>query len=380
MAPDPLGQRGSVLKQAMPASPASNAWLRRDGIPFTSLPTPGAAFANGNVSASFLLAAGDAPAGGGAAGAAVCGRVPIWQPADFAPPSGAPGVCLWAFSNGTWAVVEWLLGAEGGVVVARGALAGGSPVGAWHSLALAFTEDACAAYVDGAQVGGGRGLVSTSGAYGLATLFHAAYFDGVALAAATGRPQAGGYPAGATSWLLDALPGNALVSNFSGWVGFALDLTFARAPLAVAGVGRFRAPGNAGAHALDIIDAATGRSALAAPLTVRMDDAGCGSPDVLGFCYAAVGGGGGGAQPAQLAAGRVYYVVSQEAAGGDAFVSMSDAAAATTHVHRDGTTLLSYRGPGMGVVTGRVWGATRDALQASSEIEIMNGPLNLLLA
>ena len=158
-------------------------------------------------------------------------------------------------------------------------------------------------------------------------------------------------------------------------MGFALDLTAARAPLAVAGVGRFRAPGNAGAHALDIVDAATGRSALAAPLAVRMDDAGCGFPDVLGFCYAAVG-----AQPAQLSAGRVYYVVSQEAAGGDAFVSMSDAAAATTHVHRDGTTLLSYRGPGMGVVAGRVWGASRAALQASTEIEIMNGPLNLLLA
>ncbi len=375
MAPDPLGQRGNVLRQAAPASPGSNAWLRQDGIPFTSLPTPGAAFANGNVSAFFLLSAGDAPAGGGAAGAAVCGRVPIWQPADFAPQTGAPGVCLWAFSNGTWAVVEWLLGARSGAALARGALPGGAPVGAWHALALAFREDAFTAYVDGGAVGGAGGLVSTSGAYGVASLFHRAHFDGVALAAAAGRPQAGGYPVGATSWLFDVLPGNVRVTNFTGWVGFALDLTTADAPLAVAGVGRFRAAGNAGAHAVDIVDAATRASALPAPLTVFMDDARCGSPDVLGFCYAALGGD----QRALLAPGRVYYVVAQEQAGGDAWLSMADAAAATTHVHRDGTTLMSYAGPRRGVVVGRVRGADRASLMATQEIEIMNGPLNLLI-
>ena len=276
-------------------------------------------------------------------------------------------------------MVEWLYERNAGAALTRGALPGGAPVGAWHAFALAFSEDACIAYVDGAQVGFSRGLASTAGAYGLATLFHTASFDAVALAATAGRPQAGGYPPGASSWLLDVLPGNAVVSNVSGWVGFSLDLTAAPAPLAVAGVGRFRAPGNAGAHAVDIVDAATRRSVLPAPLTVRMDAAGCAHADVLGFCYAAVTVAGGAPLPA-LAPGRVYYVVSEETAGGDAWLRMEDAAAASTHLHRDGTTLMSYRGPGKGVVAGRVAGADAASLTATSEIEIMNGPLNLLIA
>ena len=56
-----------------------------------------------------------------------------------------------------------------------------------------------------------------------------------------------------------------------------------------------------------------------------------------------------------------------------------NAAAATTHVHRDGTTLMSYAGPRRGVVAGRVRGADRASLAATQEIEIMNGPLNLLI-
>ena len=149
-----------------------------------------------------------------------------------------------------------------------------------------------------------------------------------------------------------------------------LDL---RAPgsvsLTVRGLGRFRARGNSLTHALDVVDAATNASVLAGgPASV--DFATC-VTDSLGFCY--------GAASATLAAGRVYFVLSQEASGGDAFVSMYDAAAATTHAHRDGTTMMSYAGPGKGVVTGRVSGPRFDALVADSNIECMNGPVNLLI-
>ena len=363
---DPLGVRGQVLRQAVPASPGSNAWLGRDGLPFTSLPGPGAAFANGNISASVLLTAADLPPAGGAAAAAVsvCGRVPIWQPASYASQTSHLGVCLWLWANGTWAVVDAALqGADR--TLASGALAQGSVVGQWHALALSFADDSCAALIDGVAVASvASGLRVAAGTYGLGTLWHTASFDDVLLNTTSGRAAAAG------SWLYDILPGEQLQSNFSGWTGFVLDL---RAPgsvsLTVRGLGRFRARGNSLTHALDVVDAATNASVLAGgPASV--DFATC-VTDSLGFCY--------GAASATLAAGRVYFVLSQEASGGDAFVSMYDAAAATTHAHRDGTTMMSYAGPGKGVVTGRVSGPRFDALVADSNIECMNGPVNLLI-
>ena len=363
-APDPLGARGQVLRQAVPASPGANAWLGRDGLPFTSLPAPGAALANGNISADVLIMAADLPGGGEAAAAAsVCGRVPIWQPANYASQTAHLGICLWLWANGMWAVVDAAL-AGADRTLASGAL-GGGVVGAWHSLALAFADDSLAASIDGAAVAAvPSGLRAAAGTYGLGTLWHTAGFDAVRLDASAG------HAARADSWLLDVLPGEQLASNFTGWAGFVLDL---RAPgssdLAVRGVGRFKARGNAGAHALDIVDAATNASVLAGG-AATVDLAACAS-DALGFCYAAA--------TAALRAGRVYYVLSREAAGGDAFVAMYDAAAQTTHVHRDGTTLMSYAGPSMGAVAGRVRGADFGSLVVSGGIEIMDGPLNLLL-
>jgi hypothetical protein len=81
-----------------------------------------------------------------------------------------------------------------------------------------------------------------------------------------------------------------------------------------------------------------------------------------------------------LAPGRVYYVASKEVAGGDAFLAIDDAAAATTHVHRDGTTLMSYAGPLRGAVTGRVSRADGEATWTFEPlIECMFGPLNLIV-
>jgi hypothetical protein len=167
------------------------------------------------------------------------------------------------------------------------------------------------------------------------------------------------------------------VSNFSGWAGFALDLTApGSAPLAVTALGRFRTRNNSAVHALDIFDAATGASVLpAGAASADLSPAGCPASDLLGFCYGEVPGG-----PAVLAPGRVYYVASHEVAGGDAFLVIEDAAAATTHVHRDGTTLMSYAGPLRGAVTGRVSRADGEATWVLEPlIECMYGPLNLVV-
>ena len=367
IAADPLGERGQVLRQAVPAAPA--AWLGRDGIPFTSLPGPGAVFANGNISASALLTQDDLPPVGGAAAAAVsiCGRVPVWQPAYYASQTAHLGVCLWLFANGSYAVVDAVLGGAPDLTLAAGSL-GASALGAWHALSLSFADDSCVASVDGAVVASVSGLRSASGAYGLGTLWHTASFDDLRLDASSGRPFT------ARSFLFDILPGERLVRNLTGWAGFALDL---RAPgsaaLSVAALGRFRARGNSLAHRLDIVDAATRKSVLAGG-AVTVDFSSC-VADAIGFCYGQV------SPIATLAAGAVYFAVSEETAGGDAFVSMYDAAAATTHVHRDGTTMMSYMGPLMGAVTGAVSGADFASLafDADSTIELANGPINLVL-
>jgi len=76
----------------------------------------------------------------------------------------------------------------------------------------------------------------------------------------------------------------------------------------------------------------------------------------------------------------VYYVISEEVQGGDAFFAMYDAAAATDHTHRDGTTLMGYLGPNLGVVTGRVAMATQGSQWVVEPmIEAMYGPLNFVL-
>jgi len=360
---DPLGARGRVLRQVALGAP--HAWLgASDGAPFTSLPAPGTALANAAFSVDVLVMAADVPASNDAVVSA-CGRVPIWQPANFRRGTDYPGVCLALNATGAWQLVE--VSVDGArAVLAVGSL-GAPATGAWHTLALSFADDAAEAAVDGAVVArvAPGALRASAGGWGFGSGFHAAAFDAVRLDAAAGHASRA-----ATSWLYDVLPGEALRANFSGWAGFVLDLRApGSAPVALAALGRFKARGNARAHALDVIDAASGASVLPAPATV--DFAAC-ATDALGFCAAAVPGGA-----RQLAAGGRYYVVAREEAGGDAFVAMSDAAAATTHAHRDGTTLMSYAGPGRGAVAGKVSKADGAEWVEEGDVECMFGPLNL---
>ena len=370
VATDPLGQRGAVLRQAVSVKPA--AWLGADGPPFTSLPGPGAAFANGNLSVSVLLTAADVPRPGAPAAVFLCGRVPIWQPANYHSDTAPLGVCVSLAASGAWALVDTTLGG-GARTLASGTLPG--VLGAWHDVALTFEDDAVGAWVDGvALVARQTGLRSSAGVYGLATLWNTASFDALVLAASNGHARTLG------SFLFDVLPGEQRANNVTGWVGFVLDLTAPDSlPLLVGNLGRFRASGNAGVHALDVVDAATGASVLpgGAPLSVDLSPAGCLSTDLLGFCYAAGRVPGGGVT---LAPGRVYYVVSAETAGGDTHIHMVDPAAATTHSHRDGTSMLAYMGPRYGTITGSVvkpQGAAGWTVEPN--LDCMRGPLNLLV-
>ena len=366
ISPDPLGVRGNVLRQSAPISPHS--WLSSsgDGIPFTSLPAPGTAFANGRFSVDTLVMAGDAVTNG--AFVSVCGRVPIWQPADFHVTTAFLGVCLGLnVTSGSWTLTETTLAAGKSTQLAYGSL-GTTATGVWHTLTLSFIDDTATAVIDGnlvASVTEGT-LHTATGGFGFGSAWHRAYFDRVSLDSSVGHAVT------PKSWLFDVLPGEILVNNFTGWAGFVLDLRLpTTTPLNVAALGRFRARGNLHPHKLDILDAATGLSVLTEPVTVDFETC---VTDLLGFCYTSL------PSPVALSAGKRFYIVSYETAGEDAFVAMTDAAAATTHVHRDGSTLMSYAGPGQGIVAGKVSQADGAANWIETmDVECMYGPLNLLI-
>jgi len=365
---DPLGKKGQCLKQAVPSSPGANAWLGQDGLPFTSLPAPGTTFANGLLSASILLTSADLPAGGpSSAAASICGRVPVWQPADYASQEAHLGVCLWLWANGTWAVVDAELEKAQDLTLASGTLSRGSVLDSWHSLSLSFINEQVTASIDEIIVAANiSGMRRSSGGYGLGTLWHVAYFDDIFFN--TTLPYLGG-----SSFLFDILPGEAIVNNVTGWGGFELDLTGpSSTSFSVSALGRFKVRGNSASHTLDLIDASSLKSILSGALPT-VDFSSC-ITDATGFCYGAL------SSPATLTAGKKYFFVSSETKGSDAFLSMYDAAAATTHAHRDGTTMMSYSGPRFGVVTGKVFGQDYSSLQSDGSIETMNGPINFLFA
>lgn len=363
---DPLNQKGKCLKQAVPAYP--NPWLGQDGLPFTSLPAPGTTFANGNLSASVLLTTSDLPPkGSSAASVSLCGRVPIWQPADYASQDAHLGVCLWLFANGTWSLIDAEIEKSADLVLASGVLTSGSVLDSWHTLSLAFVDDKVSARVDGIIVAADTsGMRRSSGSYGLGTGWHIAYFDDIFFNTSMSTPFIGD-----SSFLFDILPGEAIVNNVTGWAGFELDLTNPSSQtFSINALGRFKVRGNSATHSLDIIDASSLKSILTGgPTTI--DFSNC-QTDANGFCYGSI-------SPVSCVLGKKYYFISSEVAGGDSFLSMYDAAAATTHAHRDGTTMMSYKGPGFGVVTGKVFGVSYDTLTSDGNIETMNGPLNFLI-
>jgi hypothetical protein len=366
---DPLGKKGQCLKQAVPASPGSNAWLGQDGIPFTSLPAPGTTFANGLLSASVLISSAELPSGGSSSAAtSICGRVPVWQPANFASQESHLGVCLWLWANATWAIVDAELDKSSNLLLASGTLSG-SVLDSWHSVSLSFVDDKVTASIDGTVVADSiSGMRRSSGSYGLGTLWHVAYFDDLFFNTSSETPFLG-----ESSFLFDILPGESTVNNVTGWAGFELDLSGPPSTsFSVSALGRFKVRGNKASHTLDIVDASSLKSILSGG-PAAVDFSTC-STDANGFCYGAL------STPATLSSGRKYYFISSESAGDDAFLSMYDAAAATTHAHRDGTTMMSYAGPGFGAVTGRVYGTDYPSLSSDGNIELMNGPLNFLFA
>ena len=106
--------------------------------------------------------------------------------------------------------------------------------------------------------------------------------------------------------------------------------------------------------------------------SVDLSAAGCLSSDLLGFCYSQPL-----SPPVSLPAGAAYYVISEETSGGDAWVEMTNPAAATTHTVRDGSTSLTHAGPGRGHISGRASRiGSAGQWRVVTDIDTMFGPVN----
>ena len=189
------------------------------------------------------------------------------------------------------------------------------------------------------------------------------------------------------SFLFDILPGETLINNASGWGGMALDLSASPAcapsptrnvtqsPLSITSLGRFLSRGNVNTHLMDILRASDGSSVLPnGPVSVTLADC---SSDLLGFCYSPPF-----SLPVTLPVGDVYYIVAEEVANGDTLRVMTNPARGTIHAggKRDGTTSMTYQGPGVGCIAGRVWRPSSSATWTiTPDLDTAFGPVNFLV-
>ena len=371
----------NVLVQSAPTNPGTNAWSHFTHIhrsPFTSLPagtnwmnyafSVRAKLLGPSINGSTVEHAGDPSS----ESIVVCGRVPVWPPGGGSPTvsTGSAnltvplGVCLTVTQSGEWILTE-ASGSRTGRVVACGQTA--SKVTRWQTIELQFAGYELTARIGGAALTGAPAQVTLgSGVAGFGSSWTSAAFDDVSLSRYTGaRPPVG-------SFLFDCLPGQKVI-NFTGWAGMVVE---AKAPVTVVQLGRYKTLGNSQVHAMQIFRVSDGAAMLISAANASVDMT-CGG-DVLGMCYTSQ------FVPAvQLAAGERYYIVAAENEhSGDMVTEMGDSARMTTHAHRDGSTIMSYLGPGVLDVVGRVTKATGEATSMWKEVPELDtsfGPVNVVL-
>jgi hypothetical protein len=152
----------------------------------------------------------------------------------------------------------------------------------------------------------------------------------------------------ASNYITAASPGSPR-NNFSGWVG--MSFTVGNSPIAVYGLGRFFAPGDAGSHTVKIVTASNSQDLTGGSVTISMASGTAGS-----FVYTSLPAG------VTLNANTAYYILSQETASGDQWYDMNTTVSTATAASE----------------TGAVWspdGATYNPLGSSGQAYV---PVDLL--
>jgi hypothetical protein len=278
------------------------------------------------------------------------------------------GVCLTVTRSGAWFLTE-AAGSNTGSVVASGKTA--ATVSTWQTIELQFLGYELTAWIGGKKLSGAAPAQVTlgSGVAGFGSSWVNAVFDDVALTRHGGEAMPPG------SFLFDCLPGQK-VMNFTGWAGMVVE---AKVSTGIAQLGRYKTRGNSQIHAMQVFRESDGMPMLAQNTSVDMACDG----DVLGMCYTSAF-----VPPVQLVAGERYYIVAAEnELSGDMVTEMGDSARMTTHAHRDGSTIMSYRGPGVLDVVGRVAKTEilteavgeQSSWQVTPDLDTSFGPVNAVL-
>lgn len=277
------------------------------------------------------------------------------------------GVCLTVARSGTWFLTE-AADSSTGSVVASGKAAATIEASTWQTVELQFLGYELTAWIDGKNLFGAASVQVTlgSGVAGFGSSWVNAVFDDIALTRRSGAAM----PLG--SFLFDCLPGQKVI-NFTGWAGMVVE---AKVPVTIVQLGRYKTRGNSQIHAMQVFRESDGVSMLA-QTNVSVDMACDG--DVLGMCYTSAF-----VPLVRLVAGERYFIVSAENEhSGDMVTEMGDSARMTTHAHRDGSTIMSYLGPGVLDVVGRVTKTEAIGDQASwqvtPELDTSFGPVNAVL-
>jgi hypothetical protein len=391
---------GNVLLQGADTNPGTNSWshfthIRRS--PFTSLPS-GTNWQNYkfSVRAKLLKPSATDPE---LDAVVVCGRVPVWPPGLGSPAVKIQGggnltvpygVCLTVQRRGQWLLTEAAAANEvSSVVVASGSAS--AALSTWQMVELQFSGYNVSASIGGVDLAGAAPAAITlgSGVAGFGSSWVNAVFDDVSL---SGLSPAAAVSLTAGSFLYDCLAGQNTVS-LNGWAGMVVE---AKAAVMVVQLGRYKTRGNSQVHAMQIFRESDGAPML--PSTgasnATVVDMSC-AGDLLGFCYTSR------FQPVRLVAGERYYLVAEERNGsgsssgessrgdGEVLTEMADSARITTHAHRDGSTIMSYQGPGQLDVVGRVFrpvgSSGGDSLGGAGgwavtpELDTSFGPVNCVL-
>ncbi|HLG98216.1 MAG TPA: hypothetical protein VKX49_18005 [Bryobacteraceae bacterium] len=119
-------------------------------------------------------------------------------------------------------------------------------------------------------------------------------------------------PSTGTPYTTSLVTGSAR-NNYTGWVG--ASITVSTSPVTVTALGRIFISGNAGTHAIKIVNATTGADVSGGSVSVSMSGGTAGS-----FVYANL------STPVVLSPNTTYFVLTQETAGGDQWYDYNTAA------------------------------------------------------
>ena len=93
-----------------------------------------------------------------------------------------------------------------------------------------------------------------------------------------------------------------------------------------------------------------------------------------GFCYKKL------EQSVELKIDETYFMVSEEVMNGDMFVIVSNSATTSTHENRDGTTYVSYLGPDISNIVGRIlYDNDKNEGNVVEQTDTCYGPINWVI-